>query len=130
MNHFPMPTSRTLGRRQHQTGLSLLGLVFWAVVVAFVALIVLRVLPTINEYQTIQRTVERIARDGGSTVAEVRAAFDKSKQTEYSIAAISGKDLEVTKQNDRVVVSYAYDKEIELFGPVYLLIKYKGTSAR
>ena len=34
----------------------------------------------------------------------------------------------MTKVNDQIVVSFAYDKEIELFGPVYLLIKYSGSS--
>jgi hypothetical protein len=35
----------------------------------------------------------------------------------------------VTKQGDKVVVRFAYDKEIPLFGPAYLLIKYRGSSA-
>ena len=39
-------------------------------------------------------------------------------------SSISGKDLEISKENDRVVIRFAYDKEIELVGPVYLLIKY------
>ncbi|MBW8894207.1 MAG: DUF4845 domain-containing protein, partial [Burkholderiales bacterium] len=30
--------------------------------------------------------------------------------------------------NDKVVIEFAYDKEIDLFGPVYLLIKYRGRS--
>ena len=128
MIHTLPPRKNAL--RRSQTGLSLMGLIFWAILVAFGALIALRVLPTVNEYHTIQRVVERIAKDGGGTVAELRTAFDRSKQTEYSIAAIGGKDLDITKHNDRVVVSYAYDKEIELFGPVYLLIKYRGTSAK
>ena len=42
---------------------------------------------------------------------------------------IAGRDLEVTKMDDQVVVSFAYDKEIPLFGPAYLLIKYTGSSA-
>ena len=33
--------------------------------------------------------------------AEARAAFDKQKEIEYSITAISGKDLTVTKENVR-----------------------------
>jgi len=61
-------------------------------------------------------------------VSEIRAAFERARSIEYSIQSISGKDLEVTKDNDKVVVSFAYDKEIELFGPVSLLIKYRGRS--
>jgi hypothetical protein len=34
----------------------------------------------------------------------------------------------VTKENDKVVLQFAYDKEIEIVKPVYLLIKYEGRS--
>ena len=109
-----------------QRGITLLGLLFWAIVVAFVALIVVRVLPTINEYSTIQRAVSKIAKEAPPSVAQARALFEKQKEIEYSISSIGGKDLQVTKENDKVVIKFAYDKEIELFDPVFLLIKYRG----
>jgi Tfp pilus assembly protein PilX len=107
-------------------GITLIGLLFWAILVAFVALIVVRVLPTVNEFSTIHRAVQKIAQAGPATVAEARAAFEKQKEVEYSISSIGGKDLQVTKENDRVVIRFAYDKEVELFEPVFLLIKYRG----
>ncbi len=113
---------------KRQRGVTLFGLMFWAVVVGFVALIVMKVLPTMNEYFTIQKAVNKIAVDGGSTVPEIRAAFERTKDIEYSITSISSKDLNITKENDKVVISFAYDKEIELIKPVFLLIKYEGRS--
>ena len=59
---------------------------------------------------------------------EIRAAFERQKEIEYSITTISGKDLTITKENDKVVVTFAYDKEIELVKPVFLLIKFEGRS--
>ena len=59
---------------------------------------------------------------------EIRNAFERQKDIEYSITSISGKDLSITKENDKVVVSFAYDKEIELMKPVFLLIKFEGRS--
>jgi len=41
---------------------------------------------------------------------------------------LSAKDLIITKENDRVVVAFAYDKEVELVKPVFLLIKFEGRS--
>jgi hypothetical protein len=110
-----------------QRGITLFGLLFWAVLVGFLALIGMRVLPALNEYFTIKRAVNRIATEG-STVAEIRAAFEKQKDIEYSIVSISAKDLSITKDNDKVVVSFAYDKEVELVKPVFLLIKFEGRS--
>ena len=117
-----------LHRKRAQRGVTLFGLMFWAIVVGFGALIGMKVLPTMNEYFTIQKAVTKIAASGAATVPELRAAFDKQKEVEYSIQSINGKDLNITKENDKVVVSFAYDKEIDLIKPVYLLIKYEGRS--
>jgi hypothetical protein len=111
-----------------QRGITLFGLLFWAIVIGFVALLGLRVLPTVNEYLTIKRAVEQIAASGQTTVPEIRASFDKQTQIEYSIQSITSKDLEITKINEKVVIAFSYGKEIEIFSPVYLLIKYEGRS--
>jgi uncharacterized membrane protein YhiD involved in acid resistance len=116
-----------LRNRQGQRGITLFGLMFWAVVVGFLALIGMRVLPTLNEFFTIKRTINKITTEG-STVPEIRAAFERQKDIEYSITSIGGKDLNITKENDKVVVSFAYDKEVEIVKPVYLLIKFEGRS--
>ena len=115
-------------KARSQRGVTLFGLLFWAIVVGFFALVGLRVLPTINEYSTIKRAVEKVAASGATTVPEIRSAFDKQVQIEYGVTAITGKDLEITKVNEKVVIAFAYDKEIELFSPVFLLIKYQGRS--
>jgi len=118
--------ARARGGRS-QRGFTLFGLLFWAIIVGFLALIGMRVLPALNEYFTIKRAINKITTEG-TTVPEIRAAFERQKDIEYSIVSISGKDLQVTKENDKVVVGFAYDKEIELMKPVFLLIKFEGRS--
>jgi Domain of unknown function (DUF4845) len=115
-------------QRKTQRGVTLFGLMLWAIFIGFGALLVMRVLPTVNEYFTIQKAVNKIAHEGGTTVPEIRTAFQRTVDIEYSITSISAKDLNITKENDKVVISFAYDKEIELMKPVYLLIKYEGRS--
>ena len=114
--------------RSLQRGVTLFGLVFWSVCVGFVAYVLVRTVPTLNEYFTVQRAVEQIARSQPATVAEARAAFEKQRDIEYSITSITGKDLIITKENDKVVVAFAYDKLVPIYGPVYILIKYEGRS--
>ena len=121
-----MMTKHGVGRQQQ--GITLLGLLFWAIVVGFIALLTIRVLPTLNEFFTIQKAVNKVALEGGNTVPEIRAAFEKQRDIEYSIQSITSKDLDITKENDRIVVRFAYNKEIELMAPVFLLIKYEGRS--
>ncbi len=109
-------------------GLTLIGLLAWAIIVGFVGYLLVRVVPTVTEFYTIQRLVDRIAAAPPATVAEIRGAFDKQRQVDATITSVLGKELDITKENDRVVISFAYEKEIELMGPVFLLIKYRGQS--
>ncbi len=111
-----------------QRGITLIGLLMWGIVIGFGAYIVVRVVPTVTEYSTILRTVQKVAQSAPGSVPEARTAFDRMMETQLGATAITGKDLEVTKENERVVIRFAYDKEIVLFEPVFLLIKYKGES--
>ena len=129
-SHAPAPGlhARCPARRARQRGITMFGLLFWGIIVAFFGYLLVRALPTVNEYATIQRAVDKIAREEPATVAQARQAFDRQKDIEYSISSISGKDLLVTKENDKVVIAFAYEKEIPIMGPVYLLLKYEGRS--
>ena len=120
--------ARAVPQRARQRGVSLFGLMFWAVVIGFGGYLLVRVLPTVNEYLTIQRTVDKVAAAQPATVNEARTAFERQKEIEYSITSVTGKDLQITKENDRVVIAFAYNKEVPIGGPVYLLIKYEGRS--
>ena len=114
--------------RGSQRGVTLFGLLFWAIILGFVGYVLVRTLPTVNEYMTIQRAVEKVAAAQPSTVNEARIAFDRQKEIEYSIVSVTSKDLQITKENDKVVIAYAYNKEVPIVGPVYILLKYEGRS--
>ena len=117
-----------VNQHRQQRGVTLIGLLFWAVLIASVTLLALKVLPPLNEYFTIQRAINKLVTNNPGSVPEIRAAFERQKQIEYSIASIGGKDLEITKENDKVIISFGYDKEIELIEPVFLVIKFRGRS--
>lgn len=111
-----------------QSGITLIGLLFWAVLISSFALVLMKVFPAVTEYRTIKGMVNKAAREGGGTVAEIRTSFERSSQIEYGVTSISAKDLEITKEDDKVVIKFAYDREIELIPPVYLLLKFEGQS--
>jgi hypothetical protein len=112
--------------KSHQRGISLIGLLFVGGILAFGGVIGAQVVPTFIEYQAIGKAVNKVAAQGGS-VTEIRSSFDKAQQID-DFKAIGGKDLEVSKNGDKVVVSFAYQKEIHLGGPAYLTLKYAGQS--
>ena len=108
-----------------QSGISFVGLLFVVGVLACLGVLGAQALPTVIEYQAILKAVQKAAT--GGTVAEVRQIFQKAADVD-DIKSISGKDLEVTKNGDKVVVKFAYTREIHMFGPAYLLLKYAGQS--
>ena len=112
--------------KTQQRGISLISLLFVGVVLAFGGVVGAQVVPTLLEYQAIMKAVNKVAAQGG-TVAEIRTSFDKAQNIE-NFKAIGPKDLEISKNGDKVIVSFAYQKEIHLGGPAYLLLKYSGTS--
>ncbi len=111
--------------KHQQRGISFIGLLFVGGVLACAGVLAAQVLPTLIEFQAVTKAANK-AREG-TTVAEVKSIFDKAAQID-DIKSISGKDLEVTKEGDRVVVAFAYTREIHMAGPAYLLLKYNGRS--
>lgn len=111
--------------RRQQRGLTFFGLLIVGILLAYSGVILAQVAPTYIEYLAVQKAVDKAA--AGSTVAEVRSLFDKAATID-DIRTIAGKDLTVGKEGDRVVVSFAYQREIHLVGPAHLVMKYEGRS--
>lgn len=110
---------------QQQRGLTFFGLLVVGGLLAFTGVIVAQIVPTYIEFMAVEKAAQKAS--AGTTVSEVRSIFDKAAQID-DIRTISGKDLEVGKEGDQVVVSFAYAREIHVAGPAYLVMKYQGRS--
>jgi hypothetical protein len=111
--------------KRHQRGLTFFGLVIVGGLLACTGIVAAQVAPTYIEFLAVQKAAKKAS--AGNTVAEVRELFDKAAAVD-DIRSISGKDLEVGKQGNAVVVSFTYAREIHLAGPAYLVMKYQGSS--
>lgn len=111
--------------RHQQRGLTFIGLLFFGGIIAVLAVLVAQAVPTAIEYQAILKAANKAA--DGNTVVEVRRIFDNAAAID-NISSITAKYLTITKENDKVVVSFAYNREIPVAGPVFILIKYAGRS--
>ena len=108
-----------------QRGLSLLVFIFVGGLLAVLGVIVAQIVPSAIEYQAVLKAAQKASE--GNTVVEVRSIFDRAATID-NISSVTGKEIEVTKENDKVVVSFAYQREIHLAGPAYLTMKYAGRS--
>jgi hypothetical protein len=105
-----------------------MGLLIAGIVVIFVAIGVLKIAPAYIEYFKVKKAVVAIAQGGtGGTVAEVRAAFDRRAAID-DIDVITGKDLEVSKEGNELVVSATYSKRIPIFANVSVVIDFVATN--
>jgi Tfp pilus assembly protein PilE len=111
--------------RKQQRGMTFLGLLVVGILLALSGVVFAQAVPTYIEYLAVQKAVDKAS--AGETVAEVRSIFDKAATID-NISTISGKDLEVGKEGNKVVVSYAYERDIHLAGPAYLVMRYQGRS--
>jgi len=112
--------------RSRQRGLSFIGLILTGVFLVAAFAIVGQSVPVFLEYQAIRKAADKAAREG-STVPEVRASFDRAATID-DIKSVKGSDLDVTKRNDRIVVSYSYSREIPLAGPAYLVYRFQDST--
>ena len=111
--------------KKKQAGFSVTSLILILLVGFFVAVLLLRVVPSVTEYIAVKKAIVT-ARSAGNTPQEIRAAFDRQAEVGY-IESISSKDLDISKDNE---VSFSYQKVIHLAGPASLVLDYEGSTAR
>jgi hypothetical protein len=112
--------------RRSQRGLSIIGLIFIGLIVVGLLAIGFKAVPAVVEYIAIERALQKI-RNEGTTVQQIQAAFDRHATID-DITSINSKDLDITKEGDQVVISYAYQKKIPIVENVSLVIDFAGTT--
>ena len=117
---------KTTSPRLHQQGLSLIGVLFIGLIVVVLLLLGAKLVPAVVEYIAIERAVQKIKNEG-NTVADIRSAFERHATID-DIKSITSRDLDITKEGDRVVISYAYTYNIPLLDNVRLVIDFSGTT--
>jgi hypothetical protein len=125
-----MITAPSSPAARRQRGLTMMGLLFWAVVVAVGALFAIKVYPSVQKYLTTRQTLDRVMREDPppNSVPAIRAAFERQRTIEYVQDMIHGADLDIEAVGSGFSVGFSYDDEVELVDPVYLLIKYRYTA--
>ena len=114
--------------RNRQRGVSLMGLIFGAVVLIFVLLLGMKTLPPYLEYFTAKKHITQIAQEQrAGTVGDVRKAWQLKTAIE-DVPSVSDKDLEITKEGGEIVISFAYRKEVPLFANVGVYMDFTASS--
>ncbi len=114
---------------KNQRGLSMWEILVFCIVIVMLAIGGLKITPAYIEYFKIKKAVVGIAQSGEArgTVSDIRKAFDRRAVID-DIDAVKAQDLDVTKDGNEVVISFAYSRKIPLFGPLSLWFDFAGSS--
>ena len=120
---------RTLNLHKLQRGISLSGLFVWLFILIVAALLGMKLIPPYMEFATARNAIQAIAQDrlGTTTPQEIRRAFD-SRANIDDITAIKAADLDITKEGNEIVISFAYRKEVPLFANVGVYMDFAASS--
>lgn len=112
--------------RNRQRGMSFIGVVLWGFIIVALAIVGSKAVPVVIENMNIKKAAVKAARQG-TTVQEVRSIYERAQAID-DMTSVKPSDLEVTKDTDgKIVVSYNYERDIPLYGPVYLVFRFNDS---
>lgn len=116
--------------RYKQRGISFLVIFLIGVVLAIAAVGAMKIGPAYSEFITAKKAMFAVAAGEarGGSVAEVRKAFDRRTAID-NITAVTPDDLDITKDGNEIVISFAYAKKVPLFANVSLCIDFAASTA-
>ncbi len=116
---------KRFGIAARQKGMSIISLIFIGLVVVFLMVLGAKLIPALTEYFAIESALNKIK--GEPTVPEIRKAFDRFAIID-DIKSVDAKDLDITKDAEQTVISYAYTYSIPIIDNVRLVIDFKGST--
>jgi hypothetical protein len=115
-------------KRHHQSGLSLIGFIFLAAIVAFVMFTSFRCVPAWTEYFSLKKVLQATANEFGVDAQGpvVRASFNRRAQIDD--LPVKGTDLDIRKDNGRMSLAVEYQRKVPVFGNMSLLFDFDAAA--
>ena len=110
---------------ERQQGMSLIGMLLLIVVIAFVALIGMKVIPMYIQYYSIKSTVESIRKEpqlAQMSPQDIQNAIQKRFDIGY-VDNITARDLKIRNDRGGRVLDLVYEDERELFYKLSVVLK-------
>ena len=115
--------------RQH--GVSMVGIIFIAAGVILVAVLGMKLAPPYMHSAQLTQIFKAIASDPemqSASIKDIKESFNKRANINY-ISDISADDIDVNKDNGRLIISASYTVKIPLAGNITLLLEFNPSSS-
>lgn len=113
------------GRGGRQRGITVIGMLLLIIVLAFAALIAMKVVPMYIQYYTIKSTIESIRKEpqvAQMSVTDIQNAIQKRFDIGY-VENITARNLKIRQDRGGRVLDLVYDDERELFYGLHVVLK-------
>ena len=115
---------------QNQKGVTLIGFLFMMAAVAALGIIAFRAVPIYNEYFTVKKIIKSINVGANeATPNDIRNQFILKASADY-VYDVKATDLDITKENGKVIISVSYSKTMPLFANVSLLFDFETSNRK
>ena len=111
-----------------QRGIGFLGIFLICVIVVLVSIAGMKIVPAYIEYFAIKDAINKVKAQSPATLRDVQMAYDRYANIS-NIHDVSVADLEITRDNGELELSFAYPKKIHMFENVYVCIDFAASTA-
>lgn len=114
---------------KYQRGVAMSGLLLWSLIIIVLAVFGMKVVPSVIVYYKTLKDIHAVSTQASpdASVADIRKAYEK--YADIDVLELPSSQLDISKNNGKVVIEFSYEKRIPLLANVSLLIDYKGSSA-
>ena len=113
---------------KHQRGLSLIGFIFIAAIVAFVMFTAFRCVPSLDGYFALKKVLQQVANEFGvdAQPPAIRASFDR--RAVIDDLPVRGKGMEFGRTTGGSRLSIAYQRQVPVVGNMSLLFDFDASA--
>lgn len=112
--------------RKQQQGMTFIGWLIVLGLIAFFAILVLRLVPNYLEYFKVESTLESLENEPGITEkspAEIRSLISRRFDVN-DVEHVTAKDVKVTRDSGRTIISIKYEVRVPIMGNVDAVTKF------
>jgi exopolysaccharide biosynthesis protein len=123
-----MHPTRTM--HSQQRGLSMIGFLFVAMVLVFIAMLAMKLVPAYIEYFSVKKILSTMGQESdlkSQSNADIRTSFSKRANVGY-VTAVKPEDLTVDRSSGTPVISADYEFRTKLVGNVSLVVDFSASS--
>ena len=111
-------------------GVTLIGFIVLIAIVGALGIVAFRTIPVYSEYFTIKRILKQInVESADTTPVQIRSQFDLKSSADY-VYDVKSRDLDISKENGRIIVSVTYQKKVPLLQNVSLLFDFEASNRK